>query len=79
MRYIQLEKEEYGRMCHAIQTLYGSDIPKSDFLLYDKWFYEYTYNKGLHKILCVRRIEIEGNEEVIANTMRVAAKRRNKE
>jgi len=62
---MRLSTEEYAELCSAIRTRYGNKIPKRDFFLYSNHFYVYTFDKYLHKIECIEKIEIEGNEDAI--------------
>ena len=67
---IWLDKSEYGEVCHAIQTKFGNKIPKSDYFLYGRYFYVYTYDDHLHRIEYIDRVKTEGNEDVIAETIK---------
>ena len=60
-----LSSEEYGEICHAICTKYANKIPKWGHLLYKNHFYVYTFEVDEQKILCVDKIEIEGNKRQI--------------
>jgi len=59
-----LETEEYAGLCSAIRTLYANKIPKKGLMLYREHLYVYTQDE-LHKIECVEKVIIAGNEDRI--------------
>ena len=64
-KYIQLPKQEYAQICSAIRTRYANKIPKNSGILIDDFYYQFVYKKNIEQILCVYKIKIEGNEEII--------------
>lgn len=65
-KHIELPKDEYAGLCSAIRTKNADKIPNSGKMFYKDCYYWYNYNKDNELILCTRKIEIAGNEELIA-------------
>jgi len=65
-----LSTKEYGELCHAIYSKFANRIPKDGFILYNNYFYMYTYDDETHRIYCQRKIEIDGNERLIGGIIR---------
>lgn len=64
-KQIELPKQEYAELCSAIRTKLANKIPKSGGMLYKNSYYRYNYNKQKEKIVCIGKIAIEGNEDMI--------------
>ena len=64
-RYLELPKKEYAQMCSVIRTLYTNKIPKNSGVLINDTYYQFVYRKNIEQILCINKIKIEGNEEII--------------
>ena len=61
-----LPPKEYGELCHAIWTINAGKIPELGFLLYKNHFYIYNYDVEKFVIVFEQKVEIDGNEELIA-------------
>ena len=64
-----LTKQEYAELCAAIRTLYADRIPAMGYMLYKNHFYVYNYDIHMHRIECVEKIEIVGNEIRLSKIM----------
>lgn len=62
---IELSKQEYAELCSAIRTKFANKIPKFGGMLYKNSYYRYNYSKQKELIVCVGKIKIEGNEDII--------------
>jgi len=65
-----LPPAEYKALESAIQTRYANNIPEEDFFLHGNNYYWYTCDVNTHKIECVWKMSIQGNEEKIAKRNR---------
>ena len=63
--YIELPKKEYAQMCSAIRTRYTNNIPNKGNIFFDNSYYVFKYIKSKEQVLCINKIKIEGNEEII--------------
>ena len=67
---VKLPTNEYAEVCGAIRTKYANKIPNKGNMLHGNHFYVYTHSRYSHKIVCMLKIEIEGNEDFIARKMK---------
>jgi len=66
---IILPDEEYAGLCSGIRTRYANKVSKRDYFLYREHCYVYTCSKS-HKILCIDKIEILDNKDLINALMK---------
>ena len=52
-------------MCSAIRTRHANKIPKNSGILINDTYYQFIYKKNIEQILCINKIKIENNEEII--------------
>lgn len=70
--FVTLGKREYAELCSAIRTKYTSKIPRNGQILYGEHYYRFRYSKPTERIVCVFKLPIKGNEEIIGKRMEVA-------
>jgi len=62
---------EYSELCHAIRSMFANKIPDEGIVLYKNHLYRYTYSGKTHRIVCLDKIEIEGNQDIIEQAVEV--------
>ena len=67
-----LPKDEYAQLCSEIRTWNANKIPLKGLIFCKNHLYAYTHGKYSHRIICVEKIEIEGNEDYIAKAFKEA-------
>lgn len=62
---IILETNEYAQFCSVIRTRYTNKIPKAGSVFLANDYYLFRYNRKTEQILCVVKMDIDSNRNVI--------------